>query len=74
MNNFFGSKLYNLCGNMKKDKNKYKNMKLSKIRKYFSFDNLSANNKNKALDELKDIVNKFNKLIIKPEIKNDESF
>ena len=74
MNNFFGSKLYNLCGNMKKDKNKYKNMKLSKIRKYFSFDNLSANNKNKALDELKDKVNKFNKLIIKPEIKNDESF
>ena len=71
MNNFSSSKLYNLCGDMKENIDKYKNNKISNLRKYFSFDNIKIYNKNRVLNELKNKIKKFNRLVLSEKKYND---
>jgi len=64
MNNYSGSKMYNLCGDMKENLNKYKNSKISSMRNYYSFENIKEYNKKKVLIELKNKIKKFNRLVL----------
>ena len=68
MNYYSNSKLYNLCGNMKKITKKYRNKNLANVRKYFSFDNEKNFQKNRILNELKEKIKKFNRLVMNKEI------
>ena len=71
MNNYSTSKMFNLCNDLKKDFNRYKNKKMNEMRKCFSYDNIKMYNKNRILNELKNKIKMFNKLVLYKEVKDD---
>ena len=71
MNNYSSSKMFNLCNDLKKDFNRYKNKKMNEMRKCFSYENIRMYDKKRVLDELNYKIKIFNKLVSNKEVKND---